>query len=142
MFRGKLGFLSNFYSSKIVYNGRVYRTAEHLFQCCKSESESEREAVRACPTAAEARRAGRKVTLRKDWTFRRLGAMRAVLRLKFSDKYLAKKLIATGDSELVEENTWHDDFWGVCVCKKCNGYGRNELGKALMRIRAELQNGG
>jgi predicted NAD-dependent protein-ADP-ribosyltransferase YbiA (DUF1768 family) len=42
-------------------------------------------------------------------------------------------LKATGDEELVEGNWWNDTFWGVC-----NGVGENNLGKLLMKIRAEL----
>lgn len=48
---------------------------------------------------------------------------------------LGNKLEATGDSLLVEGNWWHDTFWGVC-----NGFGENNLGKLLMKIREELKN--
>ena len=47
---------------------------------------------------------------------------------------LARKLVETGDAELVEGNTWGDKVWGVC-----DGVGENNLGKTLMRIRDELQ---
>lgn len=50
-------------------------------------------------------------------------------------EFLKEALLATGDSELIEGNTWRDYFWGVC-----NGKGQNKLGKILMRIRAELRN--
>jgi len=46
---------------------------------------------------------------------------------------LAAKLIATGDEELVEGNTWGDTYWGVC-----RGVGQNKLGKILMNVRQEL----
>jgi predicted NAD-dependent protein-ADP-ribosyltransferase YbiA (DUF1768 family) len=60
--------------------------------------------------------------------------MEELVRRKFADPELAEKLLATGDEELVEGNTWNDRFWGVC-----RGEGRNELGKILMRVRAELR---
>ena len=47
---------------------------------------------------------------------------------------LAEKLLATGDDELVEFNTWNDKYWGVC-----RGEGENKLGKVLMRIRQEFK---
>ena len=45
----------------------------------------------------------------------------------------------TGDAELIEGNTWHDNYWGVCSCSKCNGRGKNRLGKLLMKVREELR---
>ena len=48
----------------------------------------------------------------------------------YRNKELRKKLLETGDRYLEETNWWGDDFWGVC-----NGEGRNELGKILMKVR-------
>ena len=48
---------------------------------------------------------------------------------------LKRKLIGTGNIELIEGNTWKDTFWGVY-----KGKGRNELGKILMEIRATFMN--
>ena len=56
--------------------------------------------------------------------------MRDALIQKFSDKKLQKKLIDTGDAELIEGNWWGDKFWGVC-----EGEGENHLGKLLMEVR-------
>lgn len=64
----------------------------------------------------------------------KLQVMEKALRLKFQNPELRKKLIATGDKELVEGNPWGDRYWGVC-----NGSGKNKLGKLLMKIRKELQ---
>jgi hypothetical protein len=47
---------------------------------------------------------------------------------------LKQLLLATGDKELIEGNTWGDTFWGVC-----NGIGQNHLGKILMAKRTELK---
>jgi predicted NAD-dependent protein-ADP-ribosyltransferase YbiA (DUF1768 family) len=62
--------------------------------------------------------------------------MERLVRLKFADPDLAARLLATGDRELIEGNTWWDTTWG-CVRTKDGGWkGRNELGKTLMRVRA------
>ena len=54
---------------------------------------------------------------------------------KFSQsEELKKKLLDTGDQELIEGNYWNDTFWGVC-----EGKGQNHLGKILMQIREELR---
>ena len=40
--------------------------------------------------------------------------MADLLRQKFSHPDLAVLLLATGDEDLVEINTWGDTFWGIC----------------------------
>lgn len=47
---------------------------------------------------------------------------------------LKAELLSTGDAELVEDSD-KDAFWGVGADRK----GRNELGKALERLRAKLR---
>lgn len=42
----------------------------------------------------------------------------------------------TGESILIEKNTWGDTYFGVC-----NGVGENNLGKDLMSIRYRLLEG-
>ncbi|KAG9001332.1 hypothetical protein FRB94_004825 [Tulasnella sp. JGI-2019a] len=44
---------------------------------------------------------------------------------------LRKELLSTGDADLVEDAGANDAFWG----NGADGKGRNELGKALMRLR-------
>ena len=44
-------------------------------------------------------------------------------------------LLATGKAEIREGKGWNDTFWGVDLK---TGEGRNELGKAPMKVRAEL----
>ena len=54
---------------------------------------------------------------------------------KFStNESLKKRLLETGDEELIEGNTWNDTYWGVC-----KGVGLNKLGEILMRVREELK---
>ena len=47
---------------------------------------------------------------------------------------LKEKLLATGDAELIEGNTWNDTYWGVC-----RGKGKNHLGKIIMEVREALK---
>jgi predicted NAD-dependent protein-ADP-ribosyltransferase YbiA (DUF1768 family) len=46
-------------------------------------------------------------------------------------------LVATGDEEIVEGNSWGDHFWGVSPVGSRNG--ENHLGRLWMRIREELR---
>lgn len=61
--------------------------------------------------------------------------MEELLFLKFGGRepFLTRALMATGDAELVEGNTWDDTFWGVW-----NGVGENNLGRLLMKVRKTL----
>jgi ribA/ribD-fused uncharacterized protein len=126
-FRGRHGFLSNFYRSPIVIDDMRCATVEHAFQALKTLDTVAREHVRSAPTAAEAKKRGRVVLLRPDWDAIRVSEMRRCLREKFSDLTLMAQLQATGNEELIEGNYWHDYFWGVC-----NGRGENWLGKLRM----------
>ena len=105
----------------------------------KTLDRSERERIAALPKAVQAKRAGRTVTMRRDWDDVKLSAMRYLLRQKYAPGTPhARALLATGDAEIVEWNYWHDREFGRCSCDRCGGQGRNELGRALMRVRAEL----
>ena len=58
-----------------------------------------------------------------------------LLRQKFSHEDLKEKLLATGDTPIVEVNHWRDTFWGVTE----EGVGQNKLGKLIGRVRDELR---
>ena len=133
-FDGENEFLSNFFTSPFEFEGIIYATSEHAFQAAKTEDKEERKAIAALRTPGQAKRAGRKVKLREAWNVIRVSVMRQVVRVKFTQHPdLAKKLLATGDAELIEGNNWNDTFWG-----RCRGRGENWLGKVLMELRAEL----
>ena len=133
-FRGEFYWLSNFYSCAVHFEGLTFSNTEAAFQAAKTLDMEEREKfVGLSPLIAK--RKGRRVKLRSDWEAVKIEVMREVLRCKFSQNpELKAKLIATGDSELIEGNNWNDRFWGVC-----RGKGQNHLGRLLMELRAELK---
>lgn len=134
-FNNEFAFLSNFYSSPIVYEGIEYPTVEHAFQAAKTFDFETRVKIAAATTPGQAKRLGRSVTLRSDWEQVKDSIMEELVRRKFqSSTSLCLQLWSTGDRELIEGNTWNDTYWGVC-----NGVGRNQLGKTLMKIREELK---
>ena len=137
-FDGEYAFLSNFYFSPMVIDNVVYTTNEHFFQAMKSLNPKERQAIALAPTPGKAKRLGGKVSLRKDWEDIKEEVMLIGLRHKFSNPDLRKKLLATGNEELIEGTTWHDNYWGICRCEACGGRGKNRLGKLLMQVREEL----
>jgi ribA/ribD-fused uncharacterized protein len=133
-FKGNNFFLSNFYVAPVVYQGIRFENNEAAFQAAKCP-ERMRDFCGLNPQAAK--RLGRRVELRPDWESVKYDVMYQVCKAKFTQNpNLLERLLATGDAELVEGNTWGDQVWGVC-----KGVGENHLGKTLMRIRAELGNG-
>ncbi len=133
-FRGEYRFLSNFYPAEVGLGGRTWPTVEHAYQASKTNLEQQREMISLAKTPGEAKRLGRHVCLRYGWEETKLNVMLHLLRGKFDNPEMKKKLLSTGDAELIEGNTWGDRFWGVC-----NGEGENNLGKLLMRVRDELR---
>ncbi len=134
-FRGEFHWLSNFYSCPVPFEGLTFSNSEAAFQAAKSLDMKER--VKFVDLAAgQSKKLGRRVELRPDWEEVKIDIMRQVLKSKFTQNLeLREKLVATGDTELIEGNNWNDTFWGVC-----RGKGRNHLGKLLMEVRAELVN--
>ena len=133
-------FLSNFYESEIEFEGIVYPTNEHFFQAMKTLDIDERRAIANALTPGKAKRMGRRVTLRSDWEEAKEEVMFLGLCLKFADDQLADWLLETGDEELVEGTTWHDNEWGNCTCEKCKNIpGKNKLGKLLMKVRGMIK---
>lgn len=139
-FSGEYRFLSNFYPSPIPLGSdglavdAIAPTVEHAFQASKTLVEDEMAWVLAAGSPGEAKRRGRRVTLRPQWDRDRVAVMRDLLRVKFAPgSELAERLKATLPRTLVEGNSWGDRFWGVD-----GGRGENQLGLLLMEIRADL----
>lgn len=130
-FKGEYSFLSNFYESKFVYEGRMYRNSEAAFQAQKCpERADEFISLRA----DKAKELGRNVNLRADWEAVKYSIMEDIVRAKFNyNPSLKTLLLNTEGAELIEGNSWNDTYWGVC-----NGVGENKLGKILMSLRMEF----
>ena len=134
-FQGDYRFLSNFWSAEVVFEGITYPTAEHAYQSAKTLDRAERQRIAALPTPADAKRAGRALKPREDWEAVKFEVMERCVLDKFTRHAdLRQQLLATGDAELIEGNTWGDRVWGVY-----QGEGENRLGKILMKVRGELR---
>lgn len=130
-FRNEFYFLSNFFEAPVFYNGLSFQSNEAAFQAQKCPDRAE-EFVNLDPSTAK--RLGRRVQLRPDWESVKDAVMYEICLAKFiQNPKLKARLLLTGDAELVEGNTWGDKYWGIC-----DGEGKNQLGKTLMRVRSEL----
>lgn len=65
--------------------------------------------------------------------------MLKLVRNKFSQPYLTKLLLETGDEHLVEGNDYQDRFWGCVKSRDGDWIGKNHLGRILMQVRDELK---
>jgi hypothetical protein len=113
---------------------------EHVYQASKTVDTAVRKEIAALSTPGKAKKLGKSIKLRPDWDTIKLDVMYELVKQKFSKPELAKKLLATGTSELVEGNKWKDRFWGRAW--KGDMYtmeGENHLGRILMRVRDELR---
>ena len=132
------GFLSNFHICDLNYEGNNYCSSESAFQSMKETNPAERGNYSHL-YPSEAKKKGKTCNLRPDWENVKADVMYDILKTKFSDGDLKARLLLTGDKKLIEGNTWHDNFWGNCTCKKCEVVeGKNVLGKLLMKLRDEL----
>lgn len=140
-FRGEYFYLSNFSNYPVTFEGITYKNNESAFQSAKLSTNNtvdpKTKLTRkdfSLMTGIEAKRAGKRISLRNDWEDIKLQVMRKICKAKFSQNVLLKeKLISTGNTPIVEHNSWGDTFWGVS-----NNRGENHLGKILTGIRSEL----
>lgn len=143
-FQGEYRWLSNFWHVPIpvkVGNNSTYYflTVEHAYQAAKTLSEREKYLIYNCGTPGQAKRMGSKLTIRPDWDKIKFDVMRELVSIKFESKFLSKKLLATGDANIIEGNYWHDNVWGYCYCPKClNKEHYNMLGNIIMNKRKDL----
>lgn len=131
-FRNEFWFLSNMCEVPITYNGLTFKCVESAFQAQKCPDRAE-EFVNL--KGFEAKRLGKIVKLRENWSSIKLHLMYDLLKIKFANPEYRDKLLRTGNIEIVEDNRWKDTYWG-----KYNGKGNNALGKLLMCIRNNIRN--
>jgi ribA/ribD-fused uncharacterized protein len=139
------GWLGNMSRHPLVFDGRTWPTAEHLFQALRFDDDSLREAIRsrrnpfAAKLLAKANAARMTIT---PCSPQDVANMRQVLRLKLKQHPdLRELLLATGDEEIVEDCTRRPHgnalFWGAAL-RDGAWVGENRLGRLWMRLREEL----
>jgi len=143
--------LSNFSAFRLLWRGRDFDTSEAAYHWERFATGQEgnrspafgsmaaaiADDIRFAPSAHAAFKIAQehKSIQRPDWDAVKVCVMRDILRAKASQhEYVRRKLLATGDRELIEDS-WRDDFWGWGP----NRDGQNMLGKLWMEIRTELR---
>jgi ribA/ribD-fused uncharacterized protein len=139
------GWLGNMSPFPITHGGKVWPTAEHLFQALRFEDGSIREAIRfrrnpfAAKLVAKANAARMAV---QPCSQQDLDNMETVLRLKLEQHpELKARLLATGQEENIEDCTSRPRgnalFWGAAL-RDGAWVGANRLGRLWMKLREEL----
>ena len=94
-FSGKHRWLSNFWPVEVVYEREAYRSVEHAYQAAKTTDRHQRQLIQAAESAGHAKRLAKTLTVREDWSERKLSVMEALLRQKFAQAPLRAKLLAS-----------------------------------------------
>lgn len=130
------GFLSNLYKNPVKFDGRLFPTSEHAYQFGKFRDGKVREWAMKCPKPHLLAIFCHNLLLWdivENWNKIKVDRMYRVLKAKFLDPELKKKLIETGNSK-IEEDSKTDYFWG----RGKTGKGKNMLGNLLMKVRDEI----
>jgi len=125
----------NFSAFSIEWRGRTWPTAEHAYNAAKFFDTAPEivEAIFNASSAHDARKIAKASELLEpdDWHEKKIPTMYEICLTKLAQhSYVRKKLLETGDLEIVEDST-KDAFWGWGPNKD----GRNELGKIWMQLR-------
>jgi ribA/ribD-fused uncharacterized protein len=129
----------NFSSFQVEYKGKIYPTSEHAFQSVQFTNNPElAKVIRNAKSAHEAQKLAQENKDKRDsnWEEIKLDVMKEILHCKADQHpYVMKKLLQSGDREIVEDS-WRDDYWGWGE----NRNGQNMLGKLWMKVREEIKN--
>lgn len=136
-FKGEYRWLSNFVEVEVEWEGRIYKSVEHAYQSAKSLDKEWKRFCRSDVSSGKVKRASKDIEIRDDWEAIKKSVMKNLLIKKFSDERFRSKLLATGNTYIIEGNTWGDTFWGVDMK---SGEGENILGLMIMEIRSSLKN--
>ena len=137
----KMHALDNFSAFQIEMDGKIYPTAEHLYQASKflPASTYVAEQIRKSRSPHEAKIIAHMpentLLVREDWDQVKCDIMRQICMLKMQQHpYIRDKLRESGSTPLAEFSK-SDSYWGIGE----DGNGKNMLGKIWESIRTELE---
>jgi len=147
--REKWGELSNMAGGMpLVVCGLAIKTSEALYQACRFPELSDLQAkIIAEPSPMSAKMVGKpfRSSTRADWNAVQMDVMRWCLQVKARQNWakFTSVLLATGTSDIVEETSKRDLYWGAKSTKEDPDIlvGENVLGHLLMDLRREIVSG-
>ena len=141
------GWLGNMSPYPIMYDDKIWRTSEALFQALRFSDPVIQELIREqkSPMAAKMKAKGNKesynITPMSD---NDVENMKLCLDLKFNQHTeLRQKLIRTGEHMIIEDigerRGPRHQFWGAYKTHENTWIGQNKMGELLMELRSSLQ---
>jgi ribA/ribD-fused uncharacterized protein len=128
--------------------GIAIKTSEALYQACRFPDIPDLQArIIAEPSPMSAKMVGKpfRSSTRADWNAVQMDVMRWCLQVKARQNWakFASVLLATGASDIVEETSKRDLYWGAKMTKEDPDIlvGENVLGNLLMDLRREIVSG-
>ncbi len=135
------GAFSNLYKREVVFEGEVFKTAEHAYQAGKARKPEVRQWLMAAPSPSLLAMAAHGLyvwDIAPEWSKIKFDRMKQILVAKYTQhEDLKELLLSTGNARLVESATVDNAvnrLWG-----EVNGVGQNKLGLLLMEVREELR---
>lgn len=148
LFAGEWAFLSNMYSTTVVYENTKFTSAEQCYQFNKAPAHGEFDKAHRIIITNDpfkCKKIGGSITDNQEWLGARENVLTEIVKFKFAqNSELLEQLLATGDSTLQEATL--GGVWGIntglrskAACQN-TGTGENKLGKILMSVRTEFAN--
>lgn len=128
---------SNFASFAVEWRGILWPTSEHAYQAAKFTDKAIVAEVQNAHSAHDAKKIAHRHEgqIRPDWDEIKISIMEEIVRQKLAQHpYILKKLLQTGDMEIIEDSPT-DSFWG----RGPDGKGENNLGKIWVKLREEIK---
>jgi predicted NAD-dependent protein-ADP-ribosyltransferase YbiA (DUF1768 family)/pSer/pThr/pTyr-binding forkhead associated (FHA) protein len=140
-FEFEYSFLDNDFECPVQFQGVLYPSLTHAYHAARTDSESMRRRIANCYDFDDLCKLASAMEERKDLQMARLKIMEQLLRDKFlRNRSLRENLLRTGSAEIVktypDESNPSNAYWGVI-----HNRGSNKLGKLLMEIRRNIENG-
>ncbi len=153
VFAGPWDHLSNFFACNIIYKENTLKSSEHAYQGEKAKKcgrpELAQEIYRA-PTAFRAKQISKRIGCKKEWDHQEenVKIMEDVMRAKVASVDSVKEYLLSTHNKILAEGVPYDLFWGTGLTKEATANttaaawpGKNMMGKIMMKIRKELQEG-
>lgn len=121
----------------IIHQDISYLTVENFFQAMKTHKDNINLRIKlAAMSPYDAKRLAKKISLRPDWEAIKIEVMRTAIKHKFKKGTKWHENLTKNPEPIIERNNWHDNFWGDCLCEKCESkLGLNWLGKLIEEQR-------
>ena len=136
-FRGNLSVLSNFYITKLKYNGMLFPSAEHAYQHKMALYHSRPDIahnILQARTPAQAKAISKKVKKCEQWHEAKCSVMTDIVEAKAKQCSVFRDTLVSTKNKRLIHNIETDSFWGC----GSDFLGMNMLGLLLEELRTKL----